>query len=192
MLVLERLELAAVPVLAPPLHARAAAAAAVRQGSADLIFASTAAGGARCPSARPPARPSVHVPQLAVLLRQPLGRHMQMLRVALELVRVAPRDILAAAALTRLVRRGGVGRELLELVRVVEQQRLLRADDLLLDRVVEVGHLLEDDAVAVELVRVSAFILSARDAEAERRELAYLAEEEHEPVRVVDAQRQVL
>ena len=81
----------------------------------------------------------VHLAQLAVLLRQPLGRRVQMLDVRLELVWVGPCDGLA----TRTARcfGGGVGGELLELQGIVEEQRLLRADDLLLNGVVEIGDL---------------------------------------------------
>ena len=194
-LVLQRLEQLHVPVQPPPLHRRVVGLQRVGHAAQRLHLVLPLALLLEQRHLHQLehllAHLRVHLPQLAVLLRQPLRRGVQMLDVALELVRVAPGDRLAAAALARLG--GGVGGQLLELVRVVEQQRLLRAHDLLLDRVVEVGDLLEDHAVAVELVRdVGVPLDRVGHLEAERRELAHLAQEEDQPVGVVHLQREVV
>ena len=132
----------------------------------------------------------MHLAQLAVLLHEALGGAMKVLDVGLELVRVRPSDGLQRPAIARRLGRRIRG-ELLKLKGMVEEERLLRADDLLLDGVVKVGNLLEHHPVAVELlgdVRVPLDRLG--HLEAERRELAHLAQEDDQTVRVVDLRRE--
>ena len=84
---------------------------------------------------------AVHLAQLAVLLHQLLRAAAQLVDVTFELRRVGPRDLLAAARRVRRLLRLRRRRELLEAEGVVEEQRLLRVDDLGVDGVVEVGDL---------------------------------------------------
>ena len=198
-LVLEHLEELHVPVHPPPLHPRVVRLQPV-DGRAQRLDALLPLGllpeQAHVHQLRHLlAHHRVHLPQLAVLLREPLGRRVQLADVRLELVGVGPRDDLAAALAALVGRRLGarVGGEVLELQRKVEQQRLLRAHDLRVDVVVEVRDLLEHDAVPVEAVRdVGVPLHRLGHLEAHRRQLAHLAQEAHEPVRVVDLEREVL
>jgi hypothetical protein len=133
-LVLERLEELHVPVLAPPLHARVVGLQRVDRLAERLDPLLPLGLLAQQRDAHELrhllAHGRVHLAKLAVLLREALGGRVQVLDVALELRRVGPRDHLAARAVRRLG--GRVGRELLELKRMVEQQGLLRPHDLLL------------------------------------------------------------
>ena len=133
-LMLKRLEELHVPVLAPPLHARVVGLQRVDRLAERLDPLLPLGLLAQQRDAHELrhllAHGRVHLAQLAVLLREALGGRVQVLDVALELRRVGPRDHLAARAVRRLG--GRVGRELLELKRMVEQQGLLRAHDLLL------------------------------------------------------------
>ncbi len=143
--------------------------------------------GKQLPNA--PGDPGVEGAEAEVLGRQPVRHLLQVAHVPLQVLGGVPRDGGGGGVPDRrpLVLRGLD--QVLKLQCQAQQQGLLAGEHLLVDGVVEVRHLLQHDAVAVEPVRVPGRVENAPwDGQAQGHQRPHLPQQRDQGIPKVDAE----